>query len=144
MNLESVGLGLALTHIKFNVKTRRVPYAYGFEVLVYAKFSSSVTEEQKKCMEVWAQANGFSVLRTTEMYGDTLYSIIDALEPFNSLMRKNDLNNIKRIQWLRENPIPKTLWRDDGTRRKVKTGRNWKKFMYWVEAWDAFCESLKE
>jgi len=48
--------------------------------------------------------------------------------------------------WMRANPIPKVNYKDneDGTRtrRSKKIGKNWKKFMYWVEAWDSFCDSL--
>jgi len=58
-------------------------------------------------------------------------------------MNLKDLNGIKKIQWVRDNPIPKVLYKEDGTRRSRKIGKNWKKFMYWAEAWDEFCEGLE-
>jgi len=143
MNLEWVGLGLALTHIQYNAMVVRSPVAYGFKIIMFAKPRKTCTDEQLKCMEVWAQANGFTFMETAQLHGDKLNRLLEVLEPFHSLMKQTDLNTIKKIRWLQENPIPKTLWRDDGTRRKVKIGRNWKKFMYWAEAWDAFCEGLE-
>ena len=44
---------------------------------------------------------------------------------------------------LKDNPIPKVLYKDDGTRRSRKIGKNWKKFLHWAESWDAYDDSLK-
>ena len=109
MNLENIGLGMALMKIKYVVSTHRSPYSYGIKVESYLCIKKSCTEEQKKCSE-------------------------------------QDVKNIKKILWMRANPIPKVNYKDneDGTRtrRSRKIGKNWKKFMYWVEAWDTYCDSL--
>ena len=80
------------------------------------------------------------------MYGEEMYRWIDELEPFQSLMSEQDVKQIKKILWHRDNPIPKVIYKneEDGTltRRSKKIGKNWKKFMYWVEAWDKSCEEL--
>lgn len=85
-------------------------------------------------------------METKRIYGDKMMRFIDELEPFQSLMCVQDVKNIKKILWMRANPIPKVNYKDneDGTRtrRSRKIGKNWKKFMYWVEAWDSFCDSL--
>ena len=75
--------------------------------------------------------------------GDILTQWLDAIEPFHSLMAEKDLRGIKKIHWMRENPMPRVSYKEDGTRRSRKIGKNWKKFMYWVEAWDDFCEGLE-
>ena len=143
MNLEWIGLGLALSKIRFTALVRRTPHSYGFEPVMYIRLKKICTEEQRKCIEVWAQANGFSLTSQVQYHGEKMNAILDALEPFFSLLNPSDYNNIKKIRWLQDNPFPKVAWRDDGTRRSKKIGKNWKKFMYWVEAWDAFCEELK-
>lgn len=143
MNLESIGLGLALTKLRFVGFVRRRPHSYGFAPRMFITFKTSATEEQRKCMEVWAQANGFSLTTQKQIGGEEMNKVLEALEPFHSLMLESDLNHIKRIRWLQNNPFPKVAYKEDGTRRSKKIGKNWKKFMYWVEAWDAFCESLE-
>lgn len=147
MNLENIGLGMALMKIKYVVSTHRSPYSYGIKVESYICIKKSCTEEQKKCIEVWANSKGLSVMETKRIYGDKMMRFIDELEPFQSLMSVQDVKNIKKILWMRANPIPKVNYKDneDGTRtrRSRKIGKNWKKFMYWVEAWDKFCEELK-
>lgn len=142
MNLEWIGLGLAITKMDYIVKVKSTPYAYGFQVETLVKVKRSCTDEQKKCIEVWAQANGMSVIEPKRMYGERMKKWIDTMEPFYSLMHERDVKNIKKIIWMLDNPIPKVAYRDDGTRRSTKIGKNWKKFMHWVEAWDAFCEDL--
>lgn len=142
MNLEWLGLGIALTKINFTVVVYRSPHSYGFGVRKYIHFNKC-TEEQKKCIEVWAQANGFSTTEKQWIQGETLNKVLDILEPFYSLLNQQQLNGIAKIRWMQNNPMPKVLWKDDGTRYKQKKGKNWKKFMYWVEAWDAFCEGLE-
>ena len=146
MNLRDVGLGLALTKAQYCVVTKRTPYAYGFKVERYIRLKDSCTQEQKKCIEVWANSKGLTVMERRQMYGEEMYRWIDELEPFQSLMSEQDVKQIKKILWHRDNPIPKVIYKneEDGTltRRSKKIGKNWKKFMYWVEAWDKFCEEL--
>jgi hypothetical protein len=72
-----------------------------------------------------------------------MWRILELLEPYHSLMGESDIINIKKIGWLKENPIPKVSFKDDGTRRSKKIGKDWKKFMYWAESWDAYGDSLK-
>ena len=144
MNLEQIGLGLALTKMQYKVYIRTSPWAYGYRATIYITLKSTCTEEQKKCIEVWAQSIGVTVMDKKQIHGDDMMTWIEALEPFYSLMNQIDIKHIKKIKYLRENPMPRVAWREDGTRRSKKLGKNWKKFMYWVEAWDAFCEELDE
>jgi hypothetical protein len=145
MNLEDIGLAFALLKLNLNVSMKRSTSAYGFQVRRALYFKSNCTEEQQKCIEVWAQSKGLTILGRTEIGNQKEITMwMDALEPYEPLMDNSMKRNIRKVRWTYENPIPKTLWRDDGTRRKVKTGRNWKKFMYWAEAWDAFNDALDE
>ena len=52
-----------------------------------------------------------------------MWRILELLEPYHSLMGMSDIINIKKIYWLKENPIPKVSYRDDGTRRSGRLGR---------------------
>jgi len=143
MDLEQIGLGLLLTKIEYLVIVARSPHAYGFRVRTFARFRPHCTEEQRKCIDLWALSQGMDITNRKQVGGKMLDQLLDTLEPFYSLMNPNDTRGIKKIKWMRENPMPKVLYKEDGTRRKRKIGKNWKKFMYWVEAWDAFCEGLE-
>ena len=142
-HLESIGLGLALTKLQFVAQVKRHPYAYGFAVETYIRFKRSSTEEQKKCIEVWLQSHDLSLINRSQIGGEPMWRILELLEPYHSLMGKSDIINIKKIHWLKENPIPKVSYKDDGTRRSRKIGKNWKKFLHWAEAWDAYDDFLK-
>jgi len=142
-HLESIGLGLALTKLQFVVQVKRHPFAYGFKTVTHIRFKRSSTEEQKKCIEVWLQSHGLSLLGRFQLGGEDMWRVLELLEPYHSLMGKSDIINIKKMNWLKENPIPKVSFKDDGTRRSKKIGKYWKKFMYWAEAWDAYGDSLK-
>jgi len=142
-HLESIGLGLALSKLQFVSQVKRHQFSYGFKVITHIRFKRSCNEEQKKCIEVWLQSHGHSLINRTQLGGESMMQVLELLEPYHSLMDKTQLNNIKKIHWLKENPIPKTLWKDDGTRRPRRIGKNWKKFLYWAEAWDAYGESLE-
>ena len=142
-HLESVGLGLALTKLRFVAQVKRHPFAYGFATDIHIRFKRSSTEEQKKCIEVWLQSHDLSLIDRTQIGGEPMWQILELLEPYHSLMGKSDINNIKKMGWLKENPIPKVSFKDDGTRRKRKIGKNWKKFLHWAESWDAYGESLE-
>lgn len=142
-HLEAIGLGLALTKLQFVAQVKRHQYSYGFKIVVHIRFKRC-TEEQKKCIEVWLQSHDLSMIDRTQIGGEPMWRILELLEPYHSLMSESDLINIKKMYWLKDNPIPKTLWQDDGTRRSKKIGKNWKKFLYWAEAWDAYGEELEE
>jgi len=143
MNLEQIGLGLALTRMEYSVTVTRTPYSYGFRVRILARFRSVCTPEQRKCIVLWARSQGIDLGERKQLGGDILTQWLDAIEPFHSLMAEKDLRGIKKIHWMRENPMPRVSYKEDGTRRSRKIGKNWKKFMYWVEAWDDFCEGLE-
>ena len=142
-HLESIGLGLALTKLRFVAQVKRHPFAYGFATDIHIRFKRSSTEEQKKCIEVWLQSHDLSLIDRTQIGGEPMWQILELLEPYHSLMGKSDIINIKKMGWLKDNPIPKVSFKDDGTRRKRKIGKNWKKFLHWAESWDAFGEELK-
>ncbi len=142
MNLEQIGLGMLLTKIDYIVTVARTPFAYGFRVRTLARFRKC-TESQRKCIDLWALSQGMDFTGRKQVGGKMLDQLIETLEPFYSLMNPNDVNGIKKILWMRENPMPRVSYKEDGTRRSRKIGKNWKKFMYWVEAWDAFCEGLE-
>ena len=142
-HLESIGLGLALTKLQFVAQVKRHHHSYGFKIVVHIRFKRSCNEEQKKCIEVWLQSHDLSMINRSQIGGEPMWRIMDLLEPYHSLMSKSDLINIKKMNWLKDNPIPKVSYRDDGTRRSRKIGKNWKKFLYWAEAWDAYDDSLK-
>lgn len=143
MNLEQIGLGLALTIMEYSVVVSRTPFAYGFRIRTRIRFRSVCTPEQRKCILLWAKSQGMDIGDRTQLGAELLNQWLDAIEPFHSLMNQKDLNGIKKIHWVRDNPIPKVLYKEDGTRRSRKIGKNWKKFMYWAEAWDEFCEGLE-
>ena len=143
-HLETIGLGLAITKLQFVAQVRRHQFSYGFKIVVHIRFKESCTEEQKKCIEVWLQSHDLSLINRTQIGGESMWRILELLEPYHSLMGKSDIINIKKMHWLKDNPIPKVLYKDDGTRRKRKIGKNWKKFLHWAESWDAYGEELEK
>ena len=142
-HLETIGLGLAITKLQFVAQVKRHQYSYGFKTVIHIRFKRTCTDEQKKCIEVWLQSHDLSMINRTQIGGEDMWRILDLLEPYHSLMGKMDVINIKKMHWLKDNPIPKVLYKDDGTRRSRKIGKNWKKFLHWAEAWDAYDDFLK-
>ena len=94
MNLEQIGLGLALTKMQYKVYIRTSPWAYGYRATIYITLKSTCTEEQKKCIEVWAQSIGVTVMDKKQIHGDDMMTWIEALEPFYSLMNQIDIKHI--------------------------------------------------
>jgi hypothetical protein len=146
MNLEQIGLGLAshkdavqgriFLRLSLFIRLQGCTHVYHTEVNLYGR-----AEEVHRGMGTVHRV--VTVMDTKEIGGEEMNKVLEALEPFHSLMLESDLNHIKKIKLVQNNPIPKVAYKDDGTRRSKKIGKNWKKFMYWVEAWDAFCESLE-
>ena len=112
-HLESVGLGLARTKLQFVAQVKRHPYAYGFttgDLYSFQAFKHGRTKEVHR----GGQSHDLSLINRSQIGGEPMWRILELLEPYHSLMGMSDIINIKKIYWLKENPIPKVSYRDDG------------------------------
>jgi hypothetical protein len=132
---EFIGLGLAVTRLNFRVAVDKSPYGYGLSVRKYVSLKPNTTEEQKKCIEVWANSHGLSVMETRRIQRvDKLEKWVKVLDAFEFLLCPTDRVKYNMLKWVLDNPIPKI------PRNKH---RNWKKFMTWVNQHDEKYEDLK-
>tara|TARA_R110002012_G_scaffold56984_3_gene146577 strand:- start:914 stop:1339 length:426 start_codon:yes stop_codon:yes gene_type:complete len=131
---EYIGLGLAMARLSFKVDIEKTPFAYGLKVRKYITLKPNTTEEQKKCIEVWANSHGLSVMDTRRIQCvERLGKWVDVLDGFQFLMLDTDKVKYNMLKWVIENPIPKI------PRNKH---RNWKKFLSWVTQYDDYYETI--
>lgn len=132
---EYIGLGLAMCQLSFRVDIDRVPHAYGLRVRHYITLKPNTTDEQKRCIEIWASSHGVSIMETNRIQAvDRLQKWFSVIDQFDFLLNKKDLKNYKMLKWVVENPIPKL------PRNKI---RNWKRFLSWVAKHDDYEEELR-
>tara|TARA_R100000005_G_C5001651_1_gene208876 strand:+ start:946 stop:1377 length:432 start_codon:yes stop_codon:yes gene_type:complete len=132
---EYIGLGLAVNHLSFRVAVDKTPFAYGLKVRKFITLKPNTTEEQKKCIEVWANSHGLSVMKTRRIQCvERLGRWMKVLDAFEFLMSPTDRVKYHMLKWVLENPMPKI------PRNKH---RNWKRFMSWVEQHDEKYDELK-
>ena len=131
---EYIGLGLAMARLSFKVDIEKTPFAYGLKVRKYITLKPNTTEEQKKCIEVWANSHGLSVMKTRRIQCvERLGKWVNVLDGFQFLMLDADKVKYNILKWVIENPIPKI------PRNKH---RNWKKFLSWVAQYDDYYETI--
>ena len=133
---EYIGLGLAMARLQYRGDIDRTPFAYGLKIRKYITLKTNTTEEQTKCIEVWANSHGLSVMDTRRIQCvERMGKWIDVLDGFEFLMLKSDKVKYNMLKWVIENPIPKI------PRNKQ---RNWKRFLSWVEQYDDYNNKIKE
>tara|TARA_R110002051_G_scaffold325769_1_gene431023 strand:+ start:6389 stop:6814 length:426 start_codon:yes stop_codon:yes gene_type:complete len=133
---EYIGLGLAMARLQYRVAIDRTPFAYGLKIRKYITLKPNTTEEQKKCIEVWANSHGLSVMDTRRIQCvERLGKWVNVLDGFEFLMLDDDKVKYNMLKWVIENPIPKI---------PRNLHRNWKKFLSWVEQYDDYNAKIVE
>ena len=132
---EYIGLGLALKSLSFYISFERIGTGYGFKVRRCISLKENVTDDQKKCIEAWANTHdltvyGFKTIQREEL----VRKWMDILEPFEFLMKAKDRVNYWQMKWILDNPYP---------RIPKSQVRNWPKFRQWVDDFDANKEKLE-
>lgn len=134
-NVAYIGLGLILNKIRYHTVVAIRKGGYGYRARCYIT-RIKCSDEQLKCMEVWANMHGLTLMNSTKIENkEDLGKWLDVLEPYIHLLDSDMRKGYLKVKWMHENPLPLI---------PKNMHRYWNQFYDWVRAWDAYNEEIDD
>lgn len=125
--MRSVGLGIIIVKVRFQVSVSKVTWGFGFRTNMYVDLGE-MNEHQRLAMQLWCDENDL-LLQSRVQEKDALKAWVDALTPYETLLC--DTRGWERMKWMMATPMPQAR------------SKSWNDFYEWAEQWDNLNDGLK-